>query len=245
MNEASKRISYLLGQDALEKLQQSCVMIVGIGGVGGYAAESLARSFVGKLILVDMDKVSYSNLNRQIIATLDTIDRQKVEVMKERIHSINPQCEVITYNKFYDKNEIAIFEHKIDFVVDAIDVLSSKMDLIEACSERKIPMISSLGMGNRLDPSQVILTTLDKTNYDPLARALRNIVKKRAFKKKIPVVFSKEIPIKQTIIENSEGKTRKEVLPPSSSAFVPSSAGLLCGYYVVDKLVKNVKIEEV
>ncbi len=239
MNEAEKRLSYLINEENVEKLRKSSVMIVGIGGVGGFAAEALARSFIGKLILVDHDEVAYSNLNRQIIATTCTIGKPKVEVMKERILLINPECDVLIYKEFYSKELAEIFDNTIDFVVDAIDVLSSKMDLIEECANRKIPMISSLGMGNRLDPSQLCVTTLDKTNYDPLARALRNVVKKRGFQKKVHVVFSKEIPVKQTKIENEEGKTRKEIMPPSSSAFVPSSAGLLCASYVVRKLIEN------
>ncbi len=239
MNEASKRLEYLIGNDSLNKLNEACVMVVGVGGVGGFAAEALARSFIGKLILIDMDTVAQSNLNRQIIALNSTLNKDKVEVMKERILQINPQCEVITYKCFYNEETHHVFEHKIDYVVDAIDILSSKMDLIEQCSQRGIPMISSLGMGNRLDPSQICVTTLDKTAYDPLAKALRQIVKKRRFNKKIRVVYSKEIPIKQHIIENEEGVTRKQVIPPSSSAFVPSAAGLLCASYVVRNLVKN------
>lgn len=239
MNEASIRLESLIGEAALNKLRQSTVLIVGVGGVGSYAAEALARSFVGKLILLDMDCVSVSNLNRQLLATLETIDRPKVEVMKERIHSINPDCEVIPLQAFYNKEMEACFSGKVDFVVDAIDILSSKMDLIEACRERGIPCISSLGMGNRLDPAQLMVTTLDKTSYDPLAKALRQMVKKRGYKFKIPVVFSKEIPFRQSVLVDEDKKTRKEKLPPSSSAFVPSAAGLLCASYVVKELIKE------
>lgn len=239
MNEASIRLESLIGEAALNKLKNSTVLIVGVGGVGSFAAEALARSFIGKLILLDMDCVSVSNLNRQLLATLQTIDRPKVEVMKERILSINPDCEVETIQAFYNKEMEACFKGKVDFVVDAIDILSSKMDLIEACNERGIPCISSLGMGNRLDPSQLMVTTLDKTSYDPLAKALRQMVKKRKYTKKIPVVFSKEIPFRQSILVNEDKTTRKEKLPPSSSAFVPSAAGLLCASYVVRKLIEN------
>lgn len=239
MNEASKRLEYLIKEEGLRACKEASVLIVGVGGVGSFAAEALARSFIGKLILLDNDVVATSNLNRQILATQSTIGLPKVEVMKERIKSINPDCDVIAIQGFYDTNRTDCFEGNIDFVVDAIDTLSSKMDLIEACAKRNIPLISSLGMGNRLDPTQLSITTLDKTSYDPLARALRMIVKKRNFKKKIHVVFSKEIPLRQTCIENEDGKTRKEILPPGSSAFVPSTAGLICASYVVRNLVKK------
>ena len=241
MDEASKRLTYLVGEDGLEVLQKSTVMIVGIGGVGGYVAESLARSFVGRLILIDNDVVSESNLNRQIIATYDTLGQAKVEVMKQRISKINLHCEVIAMQQFYSGKDAQCFTIRPDFVVDAIDTLTSKMDLIEQCSEHGIPCISSLGMGNRLDPSCLRITTLDKTSYDPLAKALRNLVKKRGYRKKISVVFSSEIPLRQHWIDNPMGITRKEVYPPSSSAFVPAAAGLLCGSYVVGELLKKKK----
>lgn len=241
MNEASKRFEYLVNENGLKACQEATVLVVGVGGVGSFAAEALARSFIGKIILLDNDVVATSNLNRQLIATQATLGLSKVEVMKERIKSINPDCEVIAIQGFYDADRADCFEGKVDFVVDAIDTLSSKMDLIEVCAKRNIPIISSLGMGNRLDPTQISITTLDKTSYDPLARALRTIVKKRNFKKKISVVFSKENPLRQQRIENEEGKTRKEIMPPGSSAFVPSTAGLICASYVVNQLIKKAK----
>ncbi len=238
MNEVSKRLEYLIQEEGLNKLKSATVMIVGVGGVGGFACEALARSFVGRLILVDHDDVSLSNINRQIIATIQTVGQPKVEVMKERIKLINPDCEVIALQKFFTKEE-GFFGYDVDYVVDAIDTLSSKMDLIELCAEKNVPIICSLGMGNRLDPTQIKVTTLDKTNYDPLARALRNLVKKRNFKKKIKVIFSMEQPLKQTQVDDPQGKTRKEILPPSSSAFVPSAAGLACASVVVSDLIKK------
>lgn len=244
MNEAFCRFEYLVQSSGLKACHQATVLIVGVGGVGSFAAEALARSFIGRLILLDSDTVSISNLNRQILATWDTIGRPKVEVMKERIHQINPECEVIPLQEFYKKGSTTCFDYPVDFVVDAIDTLSSKMDLIEECAERNIKMISSLGMGNRLDPSRLSVTTLEKTSYDPLARALRTMVKKRAFRGKIPVVFSSEPPLRHTHIENAAGKTRKEIMPPGSSAFVPSSAGLLCASYVVRKLIEEGKETE-
>lgn len=239
MSDAAVRLESLIGAEALTKLKNSCVLVVGVGGVGSFAAEALARSFIGKIILLDMDTVAESNLNRQLLATLDTIGMPKVEVMKQRIAKINPECEVVALQEFYRKDNETCFEGQVDFVVDAIDTLTSKMDLIESCAERGIPFISSLGMGNRLDPTKITITTLDKTSYDPLAKALRTLVKKRGFKKKIPVLFSSEQPIRKTVIINENGETRKEKLPPSSSAFVPSAAGLAAASYVVRKLIEE------
>lgn len=238
MNEASVRLEALIGETAMERLKNSCVLIVGVGGVGSFAVEALARSFVGKLILVDMDTIALSNLNRQLPAVLDTVGQPKVAVMKERIHAINPQCEVVAIQDFYQREKSECFRGKVDFVIDAIDTLSSKLDLIEECAKRKIPMISSLGMGNRLDPTRITITTLDQTSGDPLARALRQQARKRGLSLKIPVVFSHELPNQKKRLENDEGKTRKEKRPPSSSAFVPSAAGLAMASFAVRSLIE-------
>ncbi len=238
MDEAAMRLAALIGEEALQRLKGSCVMVVGVGGVGSYAVEALARSFIGKLILVDADTVALSNLNRQLPALLETLGHPKVEVMKERIAKINPECEVLAIQTFYRREEVDCFQQPIDFVVDAIDTLTSKMDLIEECARRKIPMISALGMGNRLDPTQLVVTTLDKTSYDPLARALRQLARKRGFHSAIPVVFSRERPVQHQPI-HAEGKTSKEKRPPSSSAFVPAAAGLAMASYVVRRLIES------
>ena len=237
MNEAMQRNVYLLGEGNVEKLANSCVLVFGVGGVGSFAAEALARCGVGKLILVDCDEVVESNLNRQIHATYQTIGMRKTSAMKERILSFNPHCEVIEKDMFYSKEtEGELFSDRIDFVVDAIDTISSKMDLIETCLRRKIPFISSTGMANRLDPSKLSVKDLMKTDVDPLAKVMRNIVKKRNIKGKIPVVISSEYPRVQTILRNEEGVTRKERMPLASSSFVPASAGLLCASVAVRKL---------
>lgn len=237
MNEAMQRNVYLLGEGNVEKLANSCVLVFGVGGVGSFAAEALARCGVGKLILVDCDEVVESNLNRQIHATYQTIGMRKTSAMKERILRFNPNCEVIEKDMFYSKEtEGELFSDKIDFVVDAIDTISSKMDLIETCLRRKIPFISSTGMANRLDPSKLSVKDLMKTDVDPLAKVMRNIVKKRNIKGKIPVVISSEYPRVQTILRNEEGVTRKERMPLASSSFVPASAGLLCASVAVRKL---------
>ena len=237
MNEAMQRNVYLLGEGNVEKLANSCILVFGVGGVGSFAAEALARCGVGKLILVDCDEVVESNLNRQIHATYQTIGMRKTSAMKERILRFNPNCEVIEKDMFYSKEtEGELFSDKIDFVVDAIDTISSKMDLIETCLRRKIPFISSTGMANRLDPSKLSVKDLMKTDVDPLAKVMRNIVKKRNIKGKIPVVISSEYPRVQTILRNEEGVTRKERMPLASSSFVPASAGLLCASVAVRKL---------
>ncbi len=239
MNEALQRVELLIGAEGIQRLSQATVMIVGVGGVGSYAAESLARTGIGTLILVDADTVAESNLNRQIHALYSTLNEPKTKVMAERIHAFNDQCTVIEKPLFYaaSQNE-QLFDCPIDFVIDCIDTITSKADLIEACKERKIPFISSMGMANRFDPTQIEICDLMKTMNDPLAKVMRNLVRKRHIRGKIPVVFSKELPITQTKIVNENGKTRKEKMPPASTSFVPSAAGLAAASYVVRKLLE-------
>lgn len=242
MSEALQRVELLIGAEGVKALNNACVLIAGVGGVGSFAAESLARSGIGTLILVDADTVAQSNLNRQIHATYETIGQAKTTVMAKRIHSYNRDCKVIEKALFYAKevNE-EIFDRKIDFVIDCIDTITCKADLIEACKERKIPFISSMGMANRFDPTKIEICDLMKTVNDPLARVMRNLVRKRHIKGKIPVIFSSELPITQTQILNEEGKTRKEKMPPASTSFVPAAAGLAAGSYVVRELLKQVE----
>ncbi|MEG0314233.1 MAG: tRNA threonylcarbamoyladenosine dehydratase [Erysipelotrichaceae bacterium] len=240
MDEALQRISLLIGDSNLKELQSTTVMIIGIGGVGSYAAEALARCGVGNLILVDGDKVALSNLNRQAMATYDTIDQPKVEAMKNRILSLNRTTKIETYELFYTKedNEV-IFNKPIDFVIDAIDTISSKLDIIMYAKEKSIPFISSMGMANRLDPTKLTISDLSKTTYDPLARVMRNQVKKLHINGKIPVICSTEIPSIQRTIVDEGGLTRKEQMPPASSPFVPSAAGLAMASYVVRTILKK------
>lgn len=240
MENTNERTALLLGNTAIKSLKESTVLVVGVGGVGSYCIEALARCGVGKLILVDGDQVAPSNLNRQIHATYQTIDQDKTTVMKERILSYQKDCEVKCHTMFYDHTkQEELFQEPIDFVVDAIDTISSKLDLIAYCLEHKIPFISSLGMANRLDPTCVTVTELMKTTYDPLAKVMRNQVRKRGIRGKIPVVYSTEHPTTQTIVINEAGKTRKEKMPPASSPFVPAAAGLACASYVVRSLIAS------
>lgn len=238
-SERLQRLELLIGTEGITKLKQCCVLVLGLGGVGGSAAEALARSGVGKLILVDGDTVSASNINRQTIATTDTIGKDKTAAMKEKILSINPDCEVITHKIFFTKADVEIFTADIDFVVDAIDTISSKLDAVELCQEKGIAFIASLGMANRFDPSKLQVTTLEKTTMDPFAKAVRNAARKRALDLKIPVVFSSEQPFRQNTEVNVEGETRKERIPPASTAFVPPAAGLLCAYWAIRYLLDN------
>ncbi len=240
MEESNQRTLLLLGNKAVKQLKNATIMVVGIGGVGSYCVEALARSGVGKLVLVDHDIISPSNLNRQIHATYETIGKEKTQAMKERIAACQEACEVITYQMFYQSAcNHELFQNHIDFVVDAIDTISAKLDLISYCLEHKLPFISSLGMANRLDPTCVCISELMKTTYDPLAKVMRNQVRKRHIKGKIPVVFSKEHPIKQHVIVNAEGATRKQQMPPASSPFVPAAAGLACASYAIRKIIEG------
>jgi tRNA threonylcarbamoyladenosine dehydratase len=233
VNNPLERVELLVGKDKVDALRVATVLIVGVGGVGSYAAEALARSGIGKLILVDNDVVALSNLNRQILATFETLGKNKTDSMKERIESYTSDCKVVCINQFFGVELEYLFEQKIDYVIDAIDTVTAKMDLIELCHKYNVKCISSLGMANRFDPSKVIQTTLDKTAYDPLAKALRNLAKIRRINYKIHVTYSQEIPFKQNVEVNPDGKTRKERIPPASMIFVPAASGLLCASIVI------------
>ena len=236
MDKRLERVQLLLKDEGLNKLKNSTVLIIGIGGVGSYAAEALARSGVGKLILVDKDNIDITNLNRQIHTNDSNINRSKVEVMKERILSFS-NCNVEIIQEFYDSSLNHIFNN-VDFVIDAIDTVTSKVDIMEYCLKHKIKFVSSMGMANRFDPSMIEYTYLDKTYNDPLSKAIREVVKKRNIKKRIPVVFSRELPLKQCEIVNEEGITRKEKIPPASLIFTPAAAGLLCSSVALRQLIK-------
>ena len=224
------RLEKLIGSTNLTNLHEKCVLILGCGGVGGYCAEALARSNIGTLILVDYDVVDISNINRQIIATEKTIGQKKVALLKERIETINSTCQVITIDKFIDSSNLEeLFKTKIDFFIDVCDTISTKKAIIQNCLSRNIPFLTCLGTGNRLDPSKLEITTLEKTNYDPIARILRKFVKDSNIKEKVIVLASTEKPIK--ISDRT----------PGSTAFVPSSAGLLIASYVVQNFLKEAK----
>ncbi len=225
----NERSALLLGNEALEILKNKTVLVVGIGGVGSFCVEALARTGIGHLILVDKDKVESSNINRQLLATTETIDQVKVIVMKKRIQTLNPECKVDTYDCFYDCSmDEKIFSQKIDFVIDCIDSIKSKQDLAMACIQRDIPFLSSMGTARRLDPSKLEIMELEKTSYDPIAKKMRNWKRKNKIRNKIWVVCSTEPP-----------RPVEAGKPLPSMIFVPASAGLLLASECVKKLINK------
>ena len=230
------RTELLVGSDAMRILGKSNVAVFGVGGVGGYVTEALARSGVGAFELIDRDVGSVTNLNRQIIATWKTIGRDKTEVMAERIRDINPAAEVTLRKCFYLPETADQFDFtRYDYVVDAVDTVTAKIEIILQAQRAGVPVISSMGAGNKLDPSAFEVADIYKTSVDPLARVMRRELKKRGVKK-LKVVYSKEVPIKPLgQIEADPEAGRKDV--PGSSAFTPSAAGLLIASEVVKDLI--------
>lgn len=222
------RTELLLGKEAMDRLSDARVAVFGIGGVGGYVCEALVRSGVGAFVLIDDDKVCLSNLNRQIIATRETIGRYKTEVMRERILEINPDADVAIHNCFFlpeNAEEFPFAEY--DYVVDAVDTVTAKIALVMKAQEKNVPVISSMGAGNKLDGSQFKVADIYQTKMCPLAKVMRRELKKRGVKK-LKVVYSEEEPIRH------EGSERGDV--PGSVAFVPSVAGLIIAGEVVKDL---------
>ena len=229
MQEQLSRTEMLIGSDGLEKLKNARVAVFGIGGVGGYVVEALARSGVGAFDLVDSDTVALSNLNRQIIATRDTMGKYKTEVMRDRIHSICPDTEVNVRNCFYLPDTRDQFDFsQYDYVVDAVDTVTAKIDLIMSAKEAGVPVISSMGAGNKMNPAMFEVADIYKTSVCPLAKVMRKELKKRGVDH-LKVVYSKEEAIKR------ETDERKPV--PGSIAFVPSVAGLIIASEVVKDLI--------
>ncbi|MBB5324829.1 tRNA A37 threonylcarbamoyladenosine dehydratase [Anoxybacillus tepidamans] len=240
-----------IGKEGLEKLKKATVAVLGIGGVGSFAVEALARSGVGRLVLVDKDDVDITNINRQIHALLSTVGRPKVDLMKERIADINPECEVIALKMFYTEETYEqFFSYGLDFVIDASDTITYKIHLMKECLKRNIPIISSMGAANKMDPTRFRIADISKTHTDPIAKVIRTKLRKEGIHKGIPVVFSDEKPIiiREDVrkeVGNDQATIRKAKMPPSSNAFVPSVAGLIMASYVVRELLKDVKIYRV
>lgn len=235
MENKFSRSEQLFGKEAIELLSKSHIAIFGVGGVGGYVAEALARTGVGHFTLIDNDQVSLSNINRQIIATMDTLGKDKVDVMKERILSINPEAIVEVKKCFFLpelKNEFDFTQY--DYVVDAIDTVKAKIALVELSEETNTPIISSMGAGNKVNPMGFVVTDINKTDTDPLAKVIRYELKKRGIKK-LKVVYSKEKPLAALNAETKNGK-----IPPGSNAFVPSAVGLLIASEVIRDLINEV-----
>ena len=226
------RTRRLLGQTAMERLKDSHVMVFGIGGVGSHCIEALARSGVGRLSLVDHDVVSVSNINRQSIALQSTIGRHKTRVMKEKILDINPQARVRLYEEFaLPENVAGFFEERPDFVVDAIDTVSAKVALAVFAKEQKIPIISCMGTGNKLNPSAFEIADIYETSVCPLCRVMRRELKKRDVEG-LTVLYSKEAPV-SFAEEAKHGEDKNGRPVPGSVAFVPPAAGLMLAGYVI------------
>lgn len=225
MKEQFSRTAQLLGNENVEKLFDKHVIVFGVGGVGGYVVEALARSGVGKISIVDNDVVNESNINRQIIALHSTVGMQKVDVLKNRILDINPECQVFVHNQFFLPENSNDFDFSIyDYVVDAVDTVTAKLEIIKKSKESNVPVISSMGTGNKLNPMGFKVSDISKTKVCPLARVMRNELKKRGISK-VKCVYSEENPVIQT-------------QTPASVAFVPSVAGLLIASEVIKDLVK-------
>lgn len=233
------RTEMLLGTEAMKKLSDAHVAIFGIGGVGGYVAEALARSGIGTLTLVDNDTVAKSNINRQIIATYDTIGEDKVRVMEKRILSINPDAKVITKTCFYLPENAAEFDFsQYSYVVDAIDTVTAKIDLVMRAKAAEVPIISCMGTGNKLDPTRLEIADIYETSVCPLAKVMRKELRVRGVEH-LKVLYSKEearIPLAELLPEEEKMNGRRGI--PGSTAFVPPAAGLIIASQVVRELVQ-------
>ena len=232
------RTELLIGAQAVQKLQKAHVAVFGVGGVGGYVVEALARSGVGRFTLVDNDTVALTNLNRQIIATHDTIGQPKVEVMAARVRSVNPQAVVYSRQCFFlPENQEQFDFSKYDYVVDAVDTVAAKIAIVMAAKATNVPVISSMGAGNKMNPSMFRVADIYQTSVDPLARVMRQAMKKRGVKR-LKVVYSTEQPL-QPVDKNGvcaeEAPTRRSL--PGSTAFTPSAAGLIIASEVVKDLI--------
>ena len=242
------RTELLVGADGIEKLQNAKVMVFGVGGVGSFAVEALTRAGVGTLILVDDDTVCITNLNRQIHATYNTVDKNKVDVMKERILSINKNCNVITHQVFVTPENLSeLIPDDVDYIIDAIDTVTAKIALAEYCYEKGINIIASMGTGNKFDPTQFKVADIYDTRVCPLAKVMRYELKKRGVKK-LKVVYSEEKPMKpsgekivapetEDSLTNNEKlvKTKRQV--PGSISFVPPVAGMILGGEVIKSIL--------
>lgn len=229
------RSELILGKEKLEILKNSKVAIFGLGGVGGYVCEALARSGVGEFDLIDNDTVSITNINRQLIATLETVGKYKCDLMKDRILSINPNAKINTFKCFYLPETSNLFDFKkYDYVIDAIDTVTAKIDIIVKCKGLNVPIISSMGTGNKINPLMLEVSDIYKTSVCPLAKVLRYELKKRRINK-LKVVYSKEKPIKVNP-ENLKMEENVKKNIPGSISFVPSVAGLIIASEVIKDL---------
>lgn len=221
-----ERLEYQIGKENIEKIKNSKILVIGLGGVGGYVVESLIRSGIENIILVDADIIEKSNVNRQIIALQSTIGMKKVDAFEKRILDINPNVKIKKISEFITKENLSIlFEKELDFVIDACDTISTKIAIIEYCSKNNVSIISCMGMGRKLDPSKISVMDIQKTSYDPIAKVIRKSLRDKKINEKIPVVSSTEQPL-----QDHNGII-------SSNSFVPAVAGLTCTSYVIKKII--------
>lgn len=250
MQNQFSRTQLLMGKAAIDTLMGSRVAVFGVGGVGGYVVEALARSGVGELDIIDDDRVCLTNVNRQVIATLSTVGKHKVDVCEERVHDINRRCIVHKYQMFYlPETADAIDISQFDYVVDCIDTVKAKLDLIKRCHDQKVPIISCMGAANKMDATAFQVTDINKTKMDPLAKVIRKKLRKMNIHK-LKVVYSEEEPLRpiddpniscrfHCICPNKDMRKctdRRDI--PASNAFVPAAAGLICGGEVIKDLVR-------
>jgi tRNA A37 threonylcarbamoyladenosine dehydratase len=231
-NNFTTRTSFLLGDEGLDKLKASNILIFGVGGVGSFVAEATARAGIGNITIVDFDDVDITNINRQIPALHSTVGRDKVDVMQERILDINPDINIRNFKeKYNEETSKMFFDQDYDYVIDAIDMVSSKIHLIETCKRKGIKIISSMGMGNKVDPTKIVVTDIYKTSTDPLAKVMRKELRDRKIKD-LKVVYSTETPVelKKRVVNGRK-------LTPGSISFVPSVGGLTIASVVVNDLV--------
>lgn len=223
-----KRFELLVGKDKLDKIKNTNVLVLGIGGVGSYAVESLIRSGIEHITIVDFDTIDITNLNRQLMTNLNNIGKLKVDVFEERINLINNNCKINKISSFIDEsNYLDLFSNKIDYFIDCCDTVNTKKIIIKECLNNNIPFITCMGTGNKLDPSKLEIIDIKKTSYDPLAKSIRTWINKEHIKGKILCCCSKEQPI----------KTNSNII--GSTSFVPSSAGLLITSYIINSIIKE------
>lgn len=241
------RTELAIGKEGLQKLKESTVAVLGVGGVGSFTVEALVRSGVGKIIMIDKDAVDITNCNRQLHALLNTIGRDKVELMQERIALINPECEVVPLKMFYTEETYEqLFAHHLDYVVDAMDTITYKVHLAIECKKRGIPIIASMGAANKMDPTRFKVADISKTSYDPIAKVMRRKLKDVGITKGLKVIYSTEEPVKQredvlqAIVKDPNSPISKVRMPPASNAFVPPTVGMMMAGIVVNDLVKDI-----
>jgi tRNA A37 threonylcarbamoyladenosine dehydratase len=239
------RTELAIGPEGLAVMKNSTVAVLGLGGVGSIAAEALARSGIGRIILIDKDVVDITNINRQIHALTTTIGQPKAELMRERINLINPECDAVALQMFYTEETCErLFQYPLDYVIDASDTITYKIHLIKECLRRGVPIISSMGAANKMDPTRFRVADISQTKVDPIARVIRQKLRKAGITKGVKVVFSTEEPLKprhdvtQRIVPENAPAIRKAQQPPASNAFVPPVAGLIMVGVVVQDLLK-------